>query len=320
MSAKALLRSSEFPFQDRDMQRRGDKHPDVRDDAEAVLAFEHFTAVEPRLAALRAEYGIGCPSEYSFSNLYLFRGVHAYRYWMAPLPHITGTTYDGVRHVLPLFDLDGADPGALAVILGEGGCFFPLPQNVIDRLDPTRFQWTALEADADYLYSAENFRTYRGDSLRKKALQMRQLLAAHRIEARPLAAQNAEDARRVVRQWMADKGKSPGEADENACDEAISLARRFDLDAHVFYADVTPIGLLMAQNFGARVAVMRFAKGLNSHRGIYQYMFHWYSTHAGSQVDWINFEQDLGLANFRQTKRSYQPTKMLAKYRVTLRP
>jgi hypothetical protein len=43
--------------------------------------------------------------------------------------------------------------------------------------------------------------------------------------------------------------------------------------------------------------------------------------HARSDpgVRWLNFEQDLGLANFRQTKLSYQPAALLDKHRVNLR-
>jgi hypothetical protein len=36
-------------------------------------------------------------------------------------------------------------------------------------------------------------------------------------------------------------------------------------------------------------------------------------------VDWLNFEQDMGLANFRRTKLSYRPVALLSKFRVRLR-
>ena len=70
---------------------------------------------------------------------------------------------------------------------------------------------------------------------------------------------------------------------------------------------------------GSGVFVMRFAKGLARYKGIAQYMFHHFVTATVQPVQWLNFEQDMGLANFRKTKLSYQPSALLDKYRVRLR-
>ena len=48
-------------------------------------------------------------------------------------------------------------------------------------------------------------------------------------------------------------------------------------------------------------------------------MFHHFCTHFDGPVHWLNFEQDMGLPNFRRTKLSYQPAELLAKFRVSLR-
>jgi hypothetical protein len=62
---------------------------------------------------------------------------------------------------------------------------------------------------------------------------------------------------------------------------------------------------------------MRFAKGLDRCKGIYQHMFQHFCQ-AMPAVGWLNFEQDMGLANFRRSKLSYQPSALIDKYRVTL--
>ena len=46
-------------------------------------------------------------------------------------------------------------------------------------------------------------------------------------------------------------------------------------------------------------------------------MFQHFCT-AMPEVQWLNFEQDLGLANFRRTKLSYQPSALIPKFRVHL--
>lgn len=282
------------------------------------LTLALYDEIDDRLRTLRAVYGEQTPSEYAFANLYLFRQAHAYRYVPGSHPCILGKTYDGTRHVLPLFDPRQATADQLRGMLEGQACLYPVPAAVLAQLDPARFDWTDSPDDADYIYPAANFRLYQGQLLRKKHNLMQQLLAAHRLHSVPLSDATLDDARAVLAAWMGAKGKRPGEADDGACLEALALHRPFGLDGLVYYAAGVPVGFLIAQQLTPALAVMRFAKGCDSHKGIYQYMFHHYCV-SRSALAWLNFEQDLGLANFRQTKRSYQPASMLRKFRVRLR-
>lgn len=274
--------------------------------------------IESRLQALRAACGEQVLSDYAFSNLYLFRHAHDYRYIPGALPRITGVTYDGVSHVLPLFDPGQATGEQLAKALNGHDCLFPVAEPLLAHLDASRFRWSDLPADADYFYPAENFRGYRGELLRKKRNLMRQLLASSTIVARPLTEETVADALVVLNTWLHDKDKRAGDADDSACREALQSHRLYGMEGQVYYADGLPAGFLLAQQFTPSVAVMRFAKGSDTHKGIYQYMFHHYCV-GKPGLQWLNFEQDLGMANFRQTKRSYQPSAMLRKFRVQLR-
>lgn len=282
------------------------------------LELQHAVEIDARLVALREKMGMACLSDLAFSNMYLFREVHAYRYLPGPYPCVAGVTYDGTRHFLPLFDIASAPYDAMAELLDGYDCFFPVSKDTAFRLDRNLFTIDASADDADYLYPAENFRSYRGEVLRKKRNLMQQLLAATEVQAHPLTQERKADALGILARWMEGKGKAAGEADEQACREALNLSERFGFDGTVYYAAGEPIGFLIAQSLNAAVTVMRFAKGIDSHKGIYQYMFHHYCMNA-SGVEWFNFEQDLGLANFRQTKRSYQPCAMLDKFRVRIR-
>lgn len=283
-----------------------------------ALSLGHQAEVDALLAPLRADLSKDCLSDLAFSNLYLFRHAHAYRYLPGPYPCVAGVTYDGVRHLLPLFDLARAPAASVPALLEHGDCFFPIAASVAARMDSRIYLSVQHEADADYLYPTENFRTYRGQLLRKKRSLMAQLLQSAPVHAQPLTPACLPDALDVLARWMRDRGKTPGEADELACCEALTLADRFCLDGTVYYADGEAIGFLLAQRMVDGAAVMRFAKGVDARKGVYQYMFHHYCMQA-ADLNWLNFEQDLGLPNFRQTKRSYQPAAMLAKHRVSLR-
>jgi hypothetical protein len=54
-------------------------------------------------------------------------------------------------------------------------------------------------------------------------------------------------------------------------------------------------------------------------KGVYQFMYNVFAKELGTEYEWVNFEQDLGIPELRQAKESYQPDKMAVKYRVSLK-
>ncbi len=283
------------------------------------LSLQHAETIESIMRPWRAHLGKDCLSDFFFSNLYLFRSAHAYQLRPGDWPSISGLTYDGVRHVLPLFALHQASPADLKRLLGTHDCFYPVTAEVVAQLDPEQFDITAHAADADYLYPADHFRHYRGDLLHKKKNQMRQLLDRGEVSSQALRSTHLDDAHQVLAQWLHDKHKTAHEADAPACQEALRLMHALHLEGAVYYLDGQPIGFLLAQHISPTVAVMRFAKGMDAYTGVYQFMFHDFCMRRPA-LQWVNFEQDLGLPNFRQTKRSYNPSQLIQKYRVRLKP
>ena len=275
--------------------------------------------IEPALSVRRARLGKDCISELSFSNFYLFRDAHGYRYFGGDWPHIVGVTYDGAVHITPLFNMAAAPPEVLVSLLDGRNCFYPLAAAEVEALDPERFVCQSHRDDSDYLYSAQIFLDYAGTPLRKKRQAVSQLEANHSLTCTRLSALNINDACYVLREWMADKQKQPGEADEMACKEALINATAFGLEGWVFHANGAPAGFTLAQSLATNVMAMRFAKGLVAYPGIYPWMFQACCRQWEGRVGWLNFEQDLGIPNFRRTKLSFEPASLLEKFRVRLR-
>lgn len=276
----------------------------------------------PRLGALIRALADGagehCLSEYSFANLWLFRREHHYRFTDGQWPYISGLTYDGDRHAMPLFALDQAPVEVIEDLLNQHDCLYPLSLTHARQLDPLRYQYAAIRDDADYVYPADNFREYRGTLLNKKRNLMKQLLRVHQVQATAYGADWHDQALQVLAGWMHDKGKPEGSADEQPCRQALAEAGALGLQGFGYAVDGEPGGFVLAERLQPGVYAMRFAKSLQRYKGLAQYMFHHF---CSMQVDarWLNFEQDLGLPNFRQTKQSYQPAMLLEKCRVTLR-
>lgn len=280
------------------------------------LALVHRPAIEAVLHPWRQAHGADCLSDFAFANLYLFRAVHAYRLRPGPWPSVTGRTYDGARHVFPLFDLAQAPLPVLDDLLADQDCFFPVHGHMAGRLDPARWRIAAVDADGDYLYRAEQFRSYRGRLLQKKRSQMRQFLAAGTPRVRVLDGSTRAAAEAVLADWLRDKDRPDGDADAPACREALQLLDVLGLEGRVYEHDGRPAGFLVFQRLAEGVAVVRFAKGVRACPGVFAFMFHEFCTSLPA-LRWLNFEQDLGVPGFRQSKRSFQPARLLAKYRVS---
>ena len=280
--------------------------------------------IEAALARLRAGCGAQCLSEWSFSNLYLFRAAHGYRYLPGDWPAISGRGYDGARHLLPLFEPARAPLDALLALLDGHEHLYPLNQRQADALGPARFAVSQSRDDADYLYAAASFANYPGRLLAKKRNQWRQFIeACPGSVARPYGPALEAVARQVLAGWMAQKGKGSGEADEGPCLEALARAGELGLEGFVHFDGARPIGFVLGQMLEPGVCAIRFAKGLDSHAGLYPHMFRHFSrefeAHFGRPVAWFNFEQDMGIAGFRRSKMSYRPAALLAKLRVAWR-
>lgn len=282
------------------------------------LSLTMQSAIDAALARLSNGSGDHCISELAFANLYLFRAVHDYRFLSGEWPCISGLAYDGSRHLMPLFELSEAPIEILRDLIQEHDCFFPVAARHTAGLSPESFLVSESRDDSDYLYAAAAFADYAGRALAKKRNLMRQFLGAHTPSSEPFGEHLAGAARDVLKEWMSQKGKAEGEADDVACLQAIDLAARFRLDGLVYFDQGRPIGFLLTQELQPGVFVMRFAKGLDGYKGLYAYMFHHFCTRFPRPVSWLNFEQDMGLSGFRRSKMSFQPHALLSKFRVRL--
>ncbi|WP_038201234.1 phosphatidylglycerol lysyltransferase domain-containing protein [Xenophilus azovorans] len=276
--------------------------------------------IEAALARLRAGRGERCLSEWCFSNLYLFREVHAYRYLPGPWPAIAGRSYDGARHLMPLFEPAQAPAEVLHALVVAHGHLYPVARDQAEALAAGRFTATESRDDADYLYRAAAFADYAGRPLAAKRNQLRRFLAVHRPQALPYAPALEGAAREVLAGWMAHKGRACGEADEAACIEAFAQAGAFGLEGFVHFDGARPVGVVLGQMLAPGVCAIRFAKGRDGHPGLYPHMFRHFcrafEPQFGRPLHWLNFEQDMGIAGFRRSKMSYRPAALLSKLRL----
>lgn len=278
------------------------------------LGLHHQATIQERLVPL----GNGL-SEYCFSNLFLFRHVHHYRLIDGHCPFISGLTYDGTSTLMPVFDLKTVAPDLLKKALKGYDCYYPICKEDLNHFDSEFYTFSLNPDDFDYVYSITKFINYSGGKLAPKKNLLAQFLKLHDPSKRPLTSNTIQDAFLALDQWLEDVGKEKADTDYDPCREALNNLEKLCLSGFVYYDNQTPLGFLITKEVVPGTCVIHFAKALRSIKGIFQYMFHEFANSHSESYQWINFEQDLGKPNFRKTKKSYQPDKLLKKYRVSFR-
>ncbi len=262
-------------------------------------------------------------SEYSFSNLFLFRRTHDYHILEeGGFRFISGMSYDRGRFIMPLQDLKTAGPDYRKVLidqLNRHDFIYPVPEEWLHLFPEETFQRTFNESDSDYLYTVEKMSTFAGKKWQKKRNLYNQFLKNYTPDAAPLHAEPCGDCIALLDQWQERTSQELDTSDYYQCREALENLKALNLDGWLIKADGKPAAFYIGEQLNNQTWTIHFAKADTDIKGIYQYLFHHAATQCCSDLDWINLEQDLGQPGLRQTKRSYIPEKMGIKYRICLR-
>ena len=282
---------------------------------EQQLTLEHRALVQE---ALKTN---GVPlSEYSFTNLYLFRDVHKYTIVQdGPCAFIKGETRDGHPYAMPLCDLGCFDMEKIRRTAEAVGTIFPVMERDLEHFDPAVFEWSHNIDDSDYLFTVEKMATFPGRHLHKKRNLLKQFLETYSWRVEPLTADRVAEAMSVLNEWQRGTGAEPSASDYYSCAEALTDMPGFILTGELTYVDDKPVGFLLGEQITRDTYALHFAKGITRYKGLYQFMYNHFAKGLEGTCEWINFEQDLGIQALRQAKESYVPDLMEHKYRVRLR-
>ncbi len=276
------------------------------------ISLDHQELLEPRLRKL----GLNL-IDYSFANLYLFREVHAFELLQRGDLYIRGKTRDGVATLMPTRPLNEVDWEDLYACMEGVDALFPIPEEWLPFLDPQQFEWSHVDMDDDYLYQTSKLAHLPGRKLSSRRNLVHQFLEKYPThELLPLTQERAPDAQRVLDVWQSHPHGDARFTDYEACREALQLIDRLHLSGHLIYVDKEPAAFLLGEKINDKTYVFHFAKGLTEFKGVYQFLFEESALLLEKQCEWINLGQDIGSADIRHSKRSYQPDRLLIKMRV----
>ncbi|MGE5173107.1 MAG: DUF2156 domain-containing protein [Betaproteobacteria bacterium] len=258
-------------------------------------------------------------SEYTFANLYLFRQNHDYEVITDRDVFVKGTSFDGHTYLMPTTDIRTLDRDYVKELMTTADFLFPIPEAWLPFFGTDEFKIEYKEGDADYIYTAEKMRTYRGRRLHKKRNLLKQFLERYQHDALPLTNDRLDQARFILTDWLATSKMNAADTDYAPCLEALDRYDELILCGGIYFAENEPAGFVLGEEVSEETFVLHFAKARTKFKGVYQYMFNNFAKILPSKYKYLNLEQDLEKENLRVFKSSYVPDALLRKARVKLK-
>jgi len=278
------------------------------------LSLIHKDLLYGPLRAMRAQ-----ASEYSFANLYLFRSKHDYSVILDKDIFIRGKTYENEAFIMPTRDPRLIDKNILDAMMAAHGMLFPALEEWLGLFQGPEYSITYRDSDSDYIHAIGKLAAYSGNKLHAKKNLLNQFLSLYSCAALPLTIERLPDARAILDAWQNELGISQDETDYGPCAEALRLYEELILCGGIYFIENIPVGFIIGEELDDATFALHFAKGKREYKGLYQFMYNQFARIMPAKYASFNFEQDLGLESLRQSKASYQPEKMVKKYRVSLK-
>ncbi|MDR1785803.1 MAG: phosphatidylglycerol lysyltransferase domain-containing protein [Spirochaetaceae bacterium] len=263
--------------------------------------------------------------EFVFANLFLCRNKYEYR--ISRLER--GYVLSGVEHeggasgfLGSFFSVLGDLPPAAVIgeLLGSHRFWKSLTEaqheSVAPFLAERGFRVELNRDNFDYLYLRTDLAELRGKKFHKKKNLVNAFNAAYSAEVRPITGDNTGDVMAVLNTWER-LHAGDGVTDYEPCSQAVAHMHELGLDGILVYVDGQPAAFSLGEPMaGGTMYCVHFEKGIDSYKGIYQFVNQQEALALGESITYINREQDVGDEGLRQAKMTYRPVKFVQKYAV----
>ena len=203
-----------------------------------------------------------------------------------------------------------------------------VPEVAAGQLDTDRFSITEDDRHADYILMVDRLCTYQGSRFASKRNEVRKFLRLcpqTRFEILHLnCASTIGQCQDLFRRWNA---RRSGQHDKDTERESKAFERCLQSQAHFpligtgIFADEVLVALSILEIVDNKYAFTHFEKAdMANFPGIGSFLNQQVANLLAARgIQYINIEQDLGIAGLRMSKRSYFPCGYLRKFSVSYR-
>ena len=177
-------------------------------------------------------------------------------------------------------------------------------------------------AFSDYLYDADALRQLSGKTLHSKRNHVNHFIRTHTdFSYQNITADDRTEALALVKAWCDEKKLDCGNvavSDYRAIRELFDNFSRLDIRGGVIRASGRLVAFALGSELGKDTAVIHFEKADAAIPGLYATINKLVLENAFPKVNWVNREEDMGIAGLRKSKQSYGPLRMIHKFEANL--
>ncbi len=182
------------------------------------------------------------------------------------------------------------------------------------RVEPVRDHF-------DYLYATADLIALAGRKFHDKRNHLNAFRQAHRFTYESLTERHLEACLELADHWCQIKrcAEDISRLDEwEAVREALRQAAPLQLSGGVLLIEGRVVAFSLGELLNRETAVIHIEKADPQLRGAYVAINQQFLEHAWAAVPYVNREQDLGEPGLRAAKLSYNPLRLVEKFRLTL--
>ena len=269
-------------------------------------------------------------SEYSFANLYLWR-----KGWGIEICEHEGVLYfsyvnpeDGcIGHMQPVVPVGRPVKPAVEramADLAERECgldIMGVNDEFLARFSAEGTQGYIVEYDrdlAEYVYLCSDLVNLSGKKFHSKRNHLNKFLADTAYTWQELTPEMLPQCLSINKQWLNEK-QDDADVDRNelfAIKEAVSNLYALGLIGALICVDGRPRAFTVGERFRPNMALIHLEKADPEIPGIYAFINQQFIFRNFKDVEFVNREEDMGISGLRQAKESYNPVRMVNKYRI----
>lgn len=261
-------------------------------------------------------------SEFTFTNIYCWR--KAYDFKAALLDGFIILRSDGAQRPHFFLPIGEGDLRQVIrrVLSDNGGEFIRIPEQAAAQIGSDKsFKITGDKANADYLYKTSDLIALKGAKFDGKRNLIRKFKNSHSYSYEELNSLNITQLLEFERVWCSAKDceHTLGLAKERvAIHEMVSCFNRFALKGGVIRIDGAIRAAAIGEALNPEAFVVHVLKADPDIAGLYQTINNDFLRACAAGFNYVNLEQDLGIAGLRISKESYHPAGMIKKYTISL--
>ncbi len=179
---------------------------------------------------------------------------------------------------------------------------------------PGKFVMDPAPDDSEYIYDRNTIENLPGGSFASKRNYVKQLLRDHDVETRLFSSELVSDVAQISRAWSSCKGKDTLIFDQFASKVILSEYDKLDINGAVIYLDDAPCAAILGYRLEDNTVDCCVQKTDSYLHGLQYYMRQEFSKMQPPEIEFFNWEEDLGIEGLRTAKQYMHPCSMIHMY------